>query len=47
MYAISLASLGQKVSGRLTRGHHLRVSIHHPPGVVRGLLKGLEIGEDL
>lgn len=47
MHAISLTSLEQRVSGRLTQGHHLRVAIHHPPGIVRGLLKGLEIGEDL
>lgn len=47
MHAISLASLEQRVSGRLTQGRHLRVAIHHSSGVVRGLLKGLEIGEDL
>lgn len=47
MRAISLASLGQRISRRLTQGRNLRVSIHHPAGVVRGLLKGLEIGEDL
>lgn len=49
MCAFSLASLGQRVSGRPpeTQDHHLHVAVHHPSGVVRGLLKGLEIGEDL
>lgn len=26
---------------------HLHVAIHHPPGVVGGLVEGLEVGEDL
>lgn len=30
-----------------TRHCYLHVAIHHPPGIVRGLLKGLEVGEDL
>lgn len=30
-----------------TQDCHLHIAIHHPPGVVRGLLKRLEVGEDL
>lgn len=49
MCAVCLPAVEQTHCRTLSETQHryLHIAVHHPSGVVRGLLKGLEVGEDL